>query len=57
MLAARWLDPGRRDLGRALAELAVYVLVAVAATWRTERGLLREALGSLLGRPLAAGGA
>ena len=51
------LDPGHRTLGRALVELAVYALVAVAATWRTERGLLREALGSLLGRPLAAGGA
>ena len=57
VLVARWLDPGHRNLGRALAELAVYALITVAATWRSERGLLREALGSLLGRPLVAGGA
>jgi len=54
VLAARWLAPGGRSLGRALAELAVYALVTVGLTWRTERGLLREALVSLRGRPVAA---
>ena len=36
------------------AELIAYALITVAATWYLERGLLREALGQVRGRPLAA---
>lgn len=54
VLASRWLTTGHRTLARALAELALYAVLTVAVTWWAERLLLREALGSLLGRPLAA---
>jgi O-antigen/teichoic acid export membrane protein len=55
VLALRLLEPGGRTLGLALIELAVYVLVTVAATWRFESSLLREALGYLRGpRPASA---
>lgn len=53
VLVVRWAAPGHRGLLRALAELAVYAIVTVGFTWWAERPLLREALGSLLGRPLA----
>ncbi len=55
MLLVRWLAPGEpRTLARAVAELIAYALITVAATWYLERGLLREALGQVRGRPLAA---
>jgi O-antigen/teichoic acid export membrane protein len=40
-----------KSLGGALAELALYVTVTVAATWLFERSLLREAFGYVRGRP------
>jgi O-antigen/teichoic acid export membrane protein len=55
VLLLRVLEPGGRTLGLALIELAVYVLVTVAATWRAESSLLREAVGHLRGpRPVSA---
>lgn len=53
VLLVRWLAPGHRTLLRALGELALYAAVTVVVTWWAERPLLREALGSLLDRPLA----
>jgi PST family polysaccharide transporter len=47
VLAVRALEDGRRTLGIALAELAVYVLAVVVVTSLAERALLREALGYL----------
>jgi PST family polysaccharide transporter len=49
VLLLRAAIPGR-SLGSALAELALYVLVTAAATWLTERSLLREVVGYLRGR-------
>jgi O-antigen/teichoic acid export membrane protein len=49
VLGARWLVGGDRSLARALAELTLYLAVAVAATWRLERPLLREAAGYVRG--------
>jgi O-antigen/teichoic acid export membrane protein len=40
-------DGGSRTLGVALGELAVYLVVAVAATYALERPLIREAVGYL----------
>ena len=54
VLLVRWLAPGGRTVPRALAELAAYALITIVATWQQERGLLREAFGHVLGRPLAA---
>ncbi|MGI9021607.1 MAG: oligosaccharide flippase family protein [Solirubrobacterales bacterium] len=45
VLAMRVAESGERTLGIALAELAAYGVVALAATWALERGLLREAAG------------
>jgi O-antigen/teichoic acid export membrane protein len=55
VLVLRLLEPHDRSLGLALAELAVYVLVTVAATWYFESTLLREALAIVRGtsRPSA----
>jgi O-antigen/teichoic acid export membrane protein len=47
VLAIRALESGRRSLGIAIAELVGYVLITAAATWLTERPLLREVLGYL----------
>jgi UDP-N-acetylmuramyl pentapeptide phosphotransferase/UDP-N-acetylglucosamine-1-phosphate transferase len=47
VLAVRALAGGRRTLGIALAELALYVLAVVVVTTLAERALLREALGYL----------
>ena len=52
VLALRLLETGGRTLPLALGELALYVAVTAALTWRTECGLLREAAG--LVRPGAA---
>ncbi len=52
VLAVRALD-GHRTLGLALAELALYAVLVALATWYLERGLLREAIGHVLGRPAA----
>jgi len=53
VVAMRALGPSHRTLGLALAELAVYLILAGAATWQLERGLLREAMSHLLGRRAA----
>jgi O-antigen/teichoic acid export membrane protein len=50
VLAARLLFEGGRSPGRAAAELAAFVLIAVLATVAFERSLLRESLGYLRGR-------
>ena len=41
VLLARWLEPGGRTLGLALAELGAYVLITVVATGWLERGPAR----------------
>jgi len=46
----RALESGQRTLGMAAAELGVYLAVTAAATWWAEKGLLREAVGYVLGR-------
>jgi polysaccharide transporter, PST family len=55
--AMRLAETGERTLTEALAELAVYMLVTVAATWWSERALLREALGYVRRRGSAASAA
>jgi O-antigen/teichoic acid export membrane protein len=57
VLLARLVESGGRTLGVALAELAGYVLIAVAATVWLERELLNEALRHVVGRPPATTGA
>jgi O-antigen/teichoic acid export membrane protein len=47
VLGLRLLEPAGRGLGTALAELAVYVVVTIAATLLFERALLREVLSYL----------
>jgi PST family polysaccharide transporter len=49
VLALRAVIPGR-SLGTAAAEMALYVVTTAAATWVTERPLLREVVGYLRGR-------
>jgi O-antigen/teichoic acid export membrane protein len=51
VLVMRALERGPRDLADALAELAVYLLGLVLATWLIERPLLNEALRYLRARP------
>jgi O-antigen/teichoic acid export membrane protein len=53
---ARVLEPDGRTLAIALGELAVYVVVTILATGYLESGLLREAVGELADRPVAATG-
>jgi PST family polysaccharide transporter len=43
VLALRLAEPRHRGAGVAVAELAVYVVVTIALTWRFEAPLLREA--------------
>jgi PST family polysaccharide transporter len=50
VLLARQLEHGSRTLPLAIAELCVYVIVTIAATWILERRLVREAVGYLLAR-------
>jgi polysaccharide transporter, PST family len=54
VLGSRLLEDGPRTLGMAIVELAAYVVVTVVATWKLERGLLREATSYLLTRRAAA---
>lgn len=49
VLTLRAFEPGRRTLGLALAELLIYALVTVVATWYCESTLLREAAAVLRG--------
>ena len=49
VLAARAVESGPRTVLAAVLELALYVAVAVAATWRVEGGLVHEAVGYLRG--------
>ena len=49
VLGVRLLESGERTFGMGARELAVYVVVTVAATWWAERALLREAVGYVLG--------
>ena len=51
MLLLRAVTDLDRSPSLALAELALYVLVTVAATWALERRLLREVLGYLRAAP------
>ncbi len=53
VLILRALEPRGRTLALALGELAIYVLVAMIATWQLESRLLREAVAHVLGRPAA----
>jgi PST family polysaccharide transporter len=54
VLLMRLAEPGHRTLSIALGEVAVYVLVTLAATWRYEKPLLAEAVSYLRRRPAAA---
>jgi O-antigen/teichoic acid export membrane protein len=51
VLAVRLLETGMRTRQLAFAELALYVLVTLAATYAFERPLLREVVGYLRSRP------
>ena len=50
VLLARLVEPAGRSPGIAIAELALYALVTIAATLYLETDLIREALGYLIGR-------
>jgi O-antigen/teichoic acid export membrane protein len=50
VLLARWLEPAPRTVALALAELAAYLLVTLACTWRFESRLLHEAAAHLFDR-------
>jgi PST family polysaccharide transporter len=50
VLLIRQLESGARKATMAVAELVVYALVTVLATWVVERPLLREAAGYVLSR-------
>jgi O-antigen/teichoic acid export membrane protein len=52
VLLMRLVEPSQRTLGIALAELGVYLVVTIAATWAFERDLLREAVGYVRRRPV-----
>jgi O-antigen/teichoic acid export membrane protein len=54
VLLAHGLAPRGRTLGLAVAELAVYLIITVAATWYLESDLLREAAGVVRGLQPAA---
>lgn len=53
VLAVRAFETGHRRPAEAVAELALYLAVTVAATWLLERALLREAVGYLRARSRA----
>lgn len=56
VLVMRWLAPGQpRTLARAVGELVGYAVIVAVATWYLERGLLREAVEQVRGRPATAG--
>jgi O-antigen/teichoic acid export membrane protein len=50
VLVMRAIETAHRTLGIALAELSVFTIVVVLATWRLEGGLVREALAYLVSR-------
>ncbi len=50
VLIMRAVESGPRSAALAIAELCVYVLVAMVATWRIEGGLLREAFAYVAAR-------
>ncbi|HWF54006.1 MAG TPA: oligosaccharide flippase family protein [Solirubrobacteraceae bacterium] len=50
VLLARLAEPRHRTAAIAIAELAGYIAVTIAATWFFERGLLREAIDYALAR-------
>jgi hypothetical protein len=50
VLLIRVLESGQRTAAMAAAELAVYALVTMLATWALERPLLREVAGYVLSR-------
>jgi O-antigen/teichoic acid export membrane protein len=50
VVGLRLLESGGRTVELALGELALYLLVTVAATWYFESTLLREAVGYVTGR-------
>jgi O-antigen/teichoic acid export membrane protein len=50
VLLARLAEPRHRTVAIAIAELAGYIAVTIAATWFFERGLLREAIDYALAR-------
>lgn len=52
VLLMRLAEPSHRTVGVALAELSVYTVVTLAATWAFERDLLREAIGYVRRRPV-----
>jgi hypothetical protein len=52
----RALETGSRSEPMAIAELGVYVVVVVAATWRLEGHLLREAVDYLTARSTTSAG-
>jgi PST family polysaccharide transporter len=53
VLGLRALDSGGRSGGLVLAECALFAAIAIAATYASERKLLRESVGYLRRRPLA----
>jgi hypothetical protein len=53
LLLLRGIETGDRTLAVALAELGVYAVVTVIATWYLESKLLREALGYVFDRRAA----
>lgn len=56
VLTMRALETGSRSEPMAIAELGVYVVVVVAATWRLEGHLLREAVDYLTARSTTSAG-
>jgi O-antigen/teichoic acid export membrane protein len=53
VLLARQIESGPRTALMAVAELCIYGVVTIAATWMLEGGLLREAAGYVLARAAA----
>jgi polysaccharide transporter, PST family len=53
VLGLRALDSGGRSGARVVAECALFAAIAIAATYASERKLLRESVGYLRRRPLA----
>lgn len=54
ILALRGFDPGGRGVVRVVAEIALFVAIALVVTARSERSLLRESVGYLRARAAAA---
>ena len=54
VVALRALDPGPRSAGRVVAEIVLFVSIALGVTLVSERSLMREAVGYLRARAAAA---